>query len=78
MVFPCVFPVWFVASVSGDLYTFGESGNGRLGLYPEQLTNHREPQRVQTIPEQVIQVSCGGEHTVVLAGIIQDDGCYTA
>ena len=69
--------VRFVASANGDLYTFGESANGRLGLYPEQLTNHREPQRVLAIPEPVIQVSCGGEHTVVLAGTIQDDCCFT-
>ncbi|XP_056436344.1 X-linked retinitis pigmentosa GTPase regulator-like [Gadus chalcogrammus] len=56
-----------LVTANGDLYTFGESANGRLGLYPEQLTNHREPQRVLAIPEPVIQVSCGGEHTVVLA-----------
>uniref|UniRef100_A0A667YKZ4 Retinitis pigmentosa GTPase regulator n=1 Tax=Myripristis murdjan TaxID=586833 RepID=A0A667YKZ4_9TELE len=53
-------------TVDGDLYTFGESGNGRLGLYPEQLANHRVPQRVQGIVGRVTQVSCGGEHTVAL------------
>ncbi|KAM3862329.1 X-linked retinitis pigmentosa GTPase regulator-like [Diretmus argenteus] len=53
-------------TVDGDLYTFGESGNGRLGLYPEQLANHRVPQRVQGILGRVTQVSCGGEHTVAL------------
>lgn len=62
--------------VDGDLYTFGESGNGRLGLYPEQLANHRVPQRVQGILGRVTQVSCGGEHTVALTGIMQR-GCWS-
>nr|XP_023990702.1 X-linked retinitis pigmentosa GTPase regulator-like isoform X2 [Salvelinus alpinus] len=53
-------------TVDGDLYTFGESGSGRLGVFPDQLTNHRVPQRVESIQDPVIQVSCGGEHTVAL------------
>uniref|UniRef100_A0A4W5JJU6 X-linked retinitis pigmentosa GTPase regulator n=1 Tax=Hucho hucho TaxID=62062 RepID=A0A4W5JJU6_9TELE len=53
-------------TVDGDLYTFGESGNGRLGVFPDQLANHRVPQRVESIQDPVIQVSCGGEHTVAL------------
>ncbi|CAB1328951.1 unnamed protein product [Coregonus sp. 'balchen'] len=53
-------------TVDGDLYTFGESGNGRLGLFPDQLANHRVPQQVEGIQDPVIQVSCGGEHTVAL------------
>uniref|UniRef100_A0A8C7J0L7 X-linked retinitis pigmentosa GTPase regulator n=1 Tax=Oncorhynchus kisutch TaxID=8019 RepID=A0A8C7J0L7_ONCKI len=53
-------------TVDGDLYTFGESGSGRLGVFPDQLANHRVPQRVESIQDPVIQVSCGGEHTVAL------------
>uniref|UniRef100_A0A3Q1AR22 X-linked retinitis pigmentosa GTPase regulator n=1 Tax=Amphiprion ocellaris TaxID=80972 RepID=A0A3Q1AR22_AMPOC len=60
-------------TVHGDLYTFGESANGRLGLQVEQLSNHRVPQQVQGILGRVIQVSCGGEHTVALTG----DDVYT-
>ncbi|XP_036857437.1 X-linked retinitis pigmentosa GTPase regulator isoform X3 [Manis javanica] len=50
----------------GELYTFGEPEHGKLGLPYELLINHRTPQRVPGIPEKVIQVACGGEHTVVL------------
>lgn len=58
---------WFgLVPVDGDLYTFGESGSGRLGVFPDQLANHRVPQRVESIQDPVIQVSCGGEHTVAL------------
>uniref|UniRef100_A0A3P8SFU7 X-linked retinitis pigmentosa GTPase regulator n=1 Tax=Amphiprion percula TaxID=161767 RepID=A0A3P8SFU7_AMPPE len=60
-------------TVHGNLYTFGESANGRLGLQVEQLSNHRVPQQVQGILGRVIQVSCGGEHTVALTG----DDVYT-
>lgn len=68
--FCCMLCCLALAPVDGDLYTFGESGNGRLGLYPEQLANHRVPQRVQGIVGPVTQVSCGGEHTVALTGIM--------
>lgn len=54
--------------MDGDLYTFGENANGRLGLQVEQLANHRVPQRVEEILGRVTQVSCGGEHTVALTG----------
>uniref|UniRef100_A0A8C9ZBX5 RCC1-like domain-containing protein n=1 Tax=Sander lucioperca TaxID=283035 RepID=A0A8C9ZBX5_SANLU len=60
-------------TVDGDLYTFGESANGRLGLQVEQLANHRVPQRVQGILGRVIQVCCGGEHTVALT----EENVYT-
>ncbi|XP_023192386.1 X-linked retinitis pigmentosa GTPase regulator [Xiphophorus maculatus] len=50
----------------GGLYTFGESANGRLGVQVGQLANHRVPQQVQGIMGSVIQVCCGGEHTVAL------------
>ncbi|NXA15890.1 RPGR regulator, partial [Sapayoa aenigma] len=50
----------------GELYTFGEPANGKLGLLPEQLKNNRVPQPVLAIMEKVNKVACGGEHTVVL------------
>ncbi|KAI3356348.1 hypothetical protein L3Q82_017572 [Scortum barcoo] len=60
-------------TVDGDLYTCGESANGRLGIQVNQLANHRVPQRVQGILGRVTQVSCGGEHTVVLT----EESVYT-
>ncbi|PWA31468.1 hypothetical protein CCH79_00002637 [Gambusia affinis] len=57
----------------GGLYTFGESANGRLGVQVGQLANHRVPQQVQGIMGSVIQVCCGGEHTVALT----EDDVYT-
>ncbi|XP_073856821.1 X-linked retinitis pigmentosa GTPase regulator isoform X5 [Macaca fascicularis] len=53
---------------NGELYMFGEPENGKLGLPNQLLSNHRTPQLVSEIPEKVIQVACGGEHTVVLTG----------
>lgn len=53
----------------GELYTFGEPENGKLGLLPEQLKNNRVPQPVLGIMEKVNKVACGGEHTVVLTGM---------
>ncbi|XP_021118234.1 X-linked retinitis pigmentosa GTPase regulator isoform X1 [Heterocephalus glaber] len=53
-------------TMDGELYTFGESESGKLGLPKELLINHRTPQLVAGIPEKVIQVACGGGHTVVL------------
>ncbi|XP_070606661.1 X-linked retinitis pigmentosa GTPase regulator isoform X2 [Erythrolamprus reginae] len=52
----------------GELYTFGESDNGKLGLSLEQLKNNRIPQLVSGIPSRVNKVACGGGHTVALAG----------
>lgn len=46
--------------MDGNLYKFGESANGRLGLKVEQLANRRIPQRVQGILGSLTQVSCGG------------------
>jgi len=54
----------------GELYTFGEPENGKLGLLPEQLKNSRVPQPVLGIMEKVNKVACGGEHTVVLTGMV--------
>ncbi|CAO2636483.1 X-linked retinitis pigmentosa GTPase regulator [Lemmus lemmus] len=53
-------------TADGELYTFREPENGKLGLPDQLLVNHRSPQRVLGIPEKVIQVACGGGHTVVL------------
>nr|XP_045255762.1 X-linked retinitis pigmentosa GTPase regulator isoform X5 [Macaca fascicularis] len=55
-------------TTDGELYMFGEPENGKLGLPNQLLSNHRTPQLVSEIPEKVIQVACGGEHTVVLTG----------
>uniref|UniRef100_A0A3Q3F7M7 Retinitis pigmentosa GTPase regulator b n=1 Tax=Labrus bergylta TaxID=56723 RepID=A0A3Q3F7M7_9LABR len=56
----------------GALYTFGERDSGKLGLGTEQLPRHRVPQRVKSIKEEVLQVACGGGHTVALT-----DDIYT-
>ncbi|XP_064339365.1 X-linked retinitis pigmentosa GTPase regulator isoform X4 [Camelus dromedarius] len=53
-------------TTEGELYTFGEAECGKLGLPPELLVNRKVPQLVPGIPEKVIQVACGGGHTVVL------------
>lgn len=53
----------------GELYTFGEPENGKLGLLPEQLKNNRVPQLVPGILERVNKVACGGGHTVALTGM---------
>ncbi|XP_008831265.1 X-linked retinitis pigmentosa GTPase regulator isoform X5 [Nannospalax galili] len=53
-------------TIDGELYTFGEPENGKLGLPNQLLINHRSPQHVIAIPEKVVQVACGGGHTVVL------------
>uniref|UniRef100_A0A2K5HJK3 X-linked retinitis pigmentosa GTPase regulator n=1 Tax=Colobus angolensis palliatus TaxID=336983 RepID=A0A2K5HJK3_COLAP len=60
-------------TTDGELYMFGEPENGKLGLPNQLLSNHRTPQLVSEIPEKVIQVACGGEHTVVLT----EDAVYT-
>ncbi|XP_020769337.1 X-linked retinitis pigmentosa GTPase regulator isoform X4 [Odocoileus virginianus] len=53
-------------TTEGELYTFGEPENGKLGLPRKLLVNHKVPQLVPGISEKVIQVACGGGHTVVL------------
>ncbi|XP_041638264.1 X-linked retinitis pigmentosa GTPase regulator-like isoform X2 [Cheilinus undulatus] len=59
-----------LVTADGALYTFGERDSGKLGLGTEQLPRHRVPQRVKSIKEAVLQVACGGGHTVALT---QDD-----
>ncbi|KAB0353405.1 hypothetical protein FD755_023892, partial [Muntiacus reevesi] len=53
-------------TTEGKLYTFGEPESGKLGLPRKLLVNHKVPQLVPGISEKVIQVACGGGHTVVL------------
>lgn len=62
-------PLFCIFTGDGELYTFGEPLNGKLGLFPEQLKNNRVPQPVLGIMEKVKKVACGGEHTVVLTGM---------
>lgn len=62
-------PLFYIFTGDGELYTFGEPLNGKLGLFPEQLKNNRVPQPVLGIMEKVKKVACGGEHTVVLTGM---------
>ncbi|KAF4107404.1 retinitis pigmentosa GTPase regulator b isoform X1 [Onychostoma macrolepis] len=53
-------------TVDGALFTFGEKDSGKLGLSTEKLANHKVPQQVAGISDKVVQVSCGGGHTVAL------------
>ncbi|XP_026077255.1 X-linked retinitis pigmentosa GTPase regulator isoform X2 [Carassius auratus] len=53
-------------TVDGALYTFGEKDSGKLGLSTEKLASHKVPQQVTGISDKVVQVSCGGGHTVAL------------
>ncbi|XP_043107899.1 retinitis pigmentosa GTPase regulator b isoform X2 [Puntigrus tetrazona] len=53
-------------TVDGALFTFGEKDSGKLGLSTEKLANHKVPQQVTGISDKVVQVSCGGGHTVAL------------
>ncbi|XP_026947132.1 X-linked retinitis pigmentosa GTPase regulator isoform X10 [Sagmatias obliquidens] len=53
-------------TTEGELYTFGEPEYGKLGLPEKLLINHKVPQLVPGIPQKVIQVACGGGHTVAL------------
>ncbi|XP_050978818.1 retinitis pigmentosa GTPase regulator b isoform X1 [Labeo rohita] len=53
-------------TVDGALFTFGEKDSGKLGLSTEKLASHKVPQQVTGISDKVVQVSCGGGHTVAL------------
>ncbi|MCI4393271.1 hypothetical protein PGIGA_G00155620 [Pangasianodon gigas] len=50
----------------GALFTFGERDSGKLGLSTAQVPNHKVPQQVEGICERVLQVACGGGHTLAL------------
>lgn len=62
-----------LVTADGELYTFGERDNGKLGLPTKKLANHRVPQKVEGIKDRVHQVACGGGHTVALT----EDCLYT-
>ncbi|KAL2087778.1 hypothetical protein ACEWY4_016606 [Coilia grayii] len=62
-----------LVTVDGELYTFGERDSGKLGLPTNKLANHRVPQLVEGITDRVLQVACGGGHTVALT----EDALYT-
>ncbi|XP_076467036.1 X-linked retinitis pigmentosa GTPase regulator-like isoform X2 [Babylonia areolata] len=50
---------------NGDLYTFGESEGGKLGL-GDDTDECKTPQHVMAISDKVKSVSCGGAHTVAV------------
>ena len=50
---------------SGDLYTCGESGDGKLGLGEDVKAD--TPTKVD-LPEKAKWVACGGSHTAVITG----------
>ena len=55
-------------SESGELYTFGESEGGKLGL-GDDPDDTDAPQKV-LLSEKVKSVACGGAHTVALTGTL--------
>ena len=61
--FVCLFP----PTENGELYTFGESEGGKLGL-GDDTDESNVPQHVMSITDRVKAVSCGGSHTVALTG----------
>ena len=57
---------FFELSDTGELFTFGESEGGKLGL-GDDPDDTDMPQKVP-ISERVKSVACGGAHTVALTG----------
>ena len=61
-----------VVTVDGELFTWGSSEGGQLGLLTEEAKNEgsvRHPTRVESLVDtklRIVQVSCGEAHTVVL------------
>ena len=62
-----LFHVSFFPTENGELYTFGESDDGKLGL-GDDTDESNTPQHVMSITDRVKAVSCGGSHTVALTG----------
>ena len=58
---------FFFPTENGELYTFGESEGGKLGL-GDDTDESNVPQHVMSITDRVKAVSCGGSHTVALTG----------
>jgi alpha-tubulin suppressor-like RCC1 family protein len=59
--------MYFFFPESGELYTFGETDDGKLGL-GEDISDSTTPQHVMAVTDRVKSVACGGSHTVVLTG----------
>lgn len=64
----CQVTVLLCVPENGALFTFGERDGGKLGLSAAQMPNHKVPQKVEGICERVLQVACGGGHTLALTG----------
>ena len=64
-------------TASGELYTWGAKGGGRLGLGP--LTSNQPVPCLVRLPtfaqERVVQVACGSRHTLFLTQSGQAFGC---
>ncbi|KAI8520526.1 hypothetical protein Bbelb_002800 [Branchiostoma belcheri] len=56
-----------VVTEDGNLYTFGETEYGKLGLNNSDLDSSDTPQKVTGIKEKVKFVACGGGHTTAIA-----------
>eukprot|EP00058_Branchiostoma_floridae_P005097 XP_002590585.1 hypothetical protein BRAFLDRAFT_123620 [Branchiostoma floridae] len=56
-----------VVTEDGNLYTFGETEYGKLGLNNSDLDSSDTPQKVTGIKEKVKFVVCGGGHTTAIA-----------
>lgn len=50
----------------GSLYTFGEADGGKLGLGKNVTSEADVPTRVDIPDESIVDVSCGGDHTLAL------------
>lgn len=55
-------------SASGHLYAFGDTDSGKLGLGEDNHVRNI-PRQVHGIPDKVVSVSCGNNHTVTVTGI---------
>jgi X-linked retinitis pigmentosa GTPase regulator len=68
-----------IIAENGDLYTFGETEDGKLGLGHDP-DEHTTPQKVHGILGKVVHVACGGKHTVVVTGkcsvLIRQDNLF--
>lgn len=54
----------------GEIYTWGSTEGGQLGLGPLSADVVKTPQRVEKIGKQhiVVQIACGEAHTIALTG----------
>eukprot|EP01124_Arcella_intermedia_P025572 TRINITY_DN4597_c0_g1_i1.p1 TRINITY_DN4597_c0_g1~~TRINITY_DN4597_c0_g1_i1.p1 ORF type:complete len:514 (-),score=118.61 TRINITY_DN4597_c0_g1_i1:43-1584(-) len=48
----------------GQLFSWGHNGDGRLGL--GNNTNLSVPTKITTIPSKILQIACGGQHSMAL------------